>query len=50
MPGVRWRALPWLQLEGGVRAELYHARVRETLAPRVSGDALAWLTQRTAPV
>ena len=28
----------------------YHARVRETLAPRVSGDALAWLTLRTAPV
>jgi Xaa-Pro aminopeptidase len=28
----------------------YHARVRERLAPRVSGDALAWLTTRTEPI
>jgi Xaa-Pro aminopeptidase len=28
----------------------YHAMVRERLAPRVSGDALAWLNTRTAPV
>ena len=28
----------------------YHATVRERLAPRVSGDALAWLTTRTAAV
>jgi Xaa-Pro aminopeptidase len=28
----------------------YHATVRERLAPRVSGDALAWLNQRTQPV
>jgi Xaa-Pro aminopeptidase len=27
----------------------YHATVRERLAPRVSGDALAWLTARTEP-
>ena len=27
----------------------YHATVRERLGPLVSGDALAWLTQRTAP-
>jgi Xaa-Pro aminopeptidase len=27
----------------------YHATVRERLSPLVSGDALAWLTQRTAP-
>jgi Xaa-Pro aminopeptidase len=27
----------------------YHATVRERLAPLVSGDALAWLTVRTAP-
>ena len=28
----------------------YHATVRERLAPRVSGDALAWLIARTEPV
>ena len=28
----------------------YHALVRERLAPRVSGDALAWLKLRTAPI
>ena len=28
----------------------YHATVRERLAPRVSGDALAWLTLRTQPI
>jgi len=28
----------------------YHAMVRERLAPKVSGDALAWLVERTAPV
>ena len=28
----------------------YHATVRERLAPRVSGDALAWLLARTEPV
>ncbi|MBC7941573.1 MAG: M24 family metallopeptidase C-terminal domain-containing protein, partial [Chitinophagaceae bacterium] len=28
----------------------YHATVRERLAPRVSGDALAWLNSRTAPI
>jgi Xaa-Pro aminopeptidase len=28
----------------------YHAMVRERLAPRVSGDALAWLTERTQPL
>ena len=28
----------------------YHAVVRERIAPLVSGDALAWLTERTAPV
>ena len=28
----------------------YHATVRERLAPLVSGDALAWLTLRTAPL
>ncbi|NML14121.1 aminopeptidase P family protein [Azohydromonas caseinilytica] len=28
----------------------YHATVRERLAPRVSGDALAWLLARTAPL
>jgi len=27
--------------------DAYHATVRERLAPRVSGDALAWLVQRT---
>lgn len=28
----------------------YHATVRERLSPRVSGDALAWLLQRTEPI
>jgi len=28
----------------------YHALVRERLAPRVGGDALAWLNLRTAPI
>ena len=28
----------------------YHATVRERLAPRVSGDALAWLERRTQPI
>ena len=28
----------------------YHATVRERLAPRVSGDALAWLLRRTEPL
>jgi Xaa-Pro aminopeptidase len=28
----------------------YHAMVRERLAPRLSGDALAWLIERTEPV
>jgi Xaa-Pro aminopeptidase len=28
----------------------YHATVRQRLAPRVSGDALAWLNTRTAPI
>jgi Xaa-Pro aminopeptidase len=28
----------------------YHATVRERLAPRCSGDALAWLLARTQPV
>jgi Xaa-Pro aminopeptidase len=28
----------------------YHAMVRERLTPKVSGDALAWLTERTAPI
>ncbi len=28
----------------------YHATVRERLAPKVSGDALAWLIERTQPI
>ena len=28
----------------------YHATVRERLTPRVSGDALTWLLQRTEPL
>ena len=28
----------------------YHAEVRRRLSPRVSGDALAWLHKRTAPI
>ncbi|MBL8352447.1 MAG: aminopeptidase P family protein [Burkholderiaceae bacterium] len=28
----------------------YHATVRERLAPRLDGDALAWLIARTAPI
>ncbi len=30
--------------------DAYHAMVRERLAPRVSGDALAWLEARTRPL
>lgn len=30
--------------------DAYHATVRERLAPRLSGDALAWLAARTAPL
>ena len=30
--------------------DAYHATVRERLAPRVSGDALAWLEARTRPL
>jgi Xaa-Pro aminopeptidase len=29
---------------------VYHATVRERLAPRVSGDALVWLNERTRPI
>ena len=28
----------------------YHATVRERIAPLVTGDALAWLNERTAPL
>jgi len=28
----------------------YHAEVRQRLSPLVSGDALAWLVERTQPV
>jgi Xaa-Pro aminopeptidase len=28
----------------------YHAVVRDRLAPKVDGAALAWLTTRTAPI
>ena len=28
----------------------YHATVRERLAPRLDGDALAWLIARTEPI
>ena len=28
----------------------YHATVRERLAPKLSGDALAWLLARTKPL
>jgi Xaa-Pro aminopeptidase len=28
----------------------YHLTVRERLAPRLAGDALAWLNQRTAAI
>jgi Xaa-Pro aminopeptidase len=30
--------------------DAYHAVVRERLAPRLQGEALAWLQARTAPV
>lgn len=51
-PGVNWRALPWLRVEGGLRVEGMHARVHDrvqgrtfsgtewTLAPRVATQAL----------
>lgn len=39
-------------LDAGERAWLdaYHRTVRERLAPRLAGDALAWLEARTAPL
>lgn len=39
-------------LSGVERAQVdaYHARVREALAPRLEGDALAWLERETAPL
>lgn len=43
MPGLlRPDELDWL--------DAYHRMVRERLSPRVSGDALAWLEARTAPI
>jgi Xaa-Pro aminopeptidase len=30
--------------------DAYHAEVRRRLAPRVAGDALAWLVARTQPL
>jgi len=30
--------------------DAYHAGVRRRLAPRVAGDALAWLIERTEPL
>lgn len=40
-PGIRWRALPWLRIEAGVRAEAYHAQIRD----RVRGGARTSGTQ-----
>lgn len=51
-PGVGWRALDWLRIEGGLRVEGYHAQIQDrvqartfsgtawTLAPRVAAQAL----------
>lgn len=52
-PGMSWRALDWLRVEGGLRAEGYHARVTSrldggarfsgtqwALAPRLATQAL----------
>jgi Xaa-Pro aminopeptidase len=39
-----------LRLDEVAWLNAYHATVRERLAPRVQGDALAWLTARTAPL
>jgi Xaa-Pro aminopeptidase len=46
------RCLDWSILRADEIAWLndYHATVRQRLAPRVAGDALAWLEERTRPV
>jgi Xaa-Pro aminopeptidase len=42
--------LPLLRPDEVAWLNAYHATVRERLAPRVQGEALAWLIQRTAPI
>jgi Xaa-Pro aminopeptidase len=42
--------LPLLRPDDVAWLNAYHATVRERLAPRVQGEALAWLIQRTAPI
>jgi Xaa-Pro aminopeptidase len=39
-----------LTVEDVTQLNAYHATVRERLAPRVTGDALAWLNERTQPI
>jgi Xaa-Pro aminopeptidase len=39
-----------LSVEDVTQLNGYHATVRARLAPRVSGDALAWLNERTEPI
>jgi Xaa-Pro aminopeptidase len=39
-----------LSVEDVTQFNAYHATVRERLAPRVAGDALAWLMTRTEPI
>jgi Xaa-Pro aminopeptidase len=39
-----------LSVEDVTQLNGYHATVRARLTPRVSGDALAWLNQRTEPI
>lgn len=42
--------LPLLRADEVAWLDAYHATVREKLAPKVSGAALAWLNQRTRPL
>lgn len=46
------RCLDLARLDAGEIAWLdgYHAKVREALAPRLEGEALAWLQRHTAPL
>jgi Xaa-Pro aminopeptidase len=43
-------AMPLMRPDETAWLNAYHATVRERLAPRVSGDALAWLMRRTGPL
>ena len=41
---------PLLRADEAAWLNAYHATVRERLAPRLAGEALAWLQERTRPL